>query len=110
MTRDGEAGFTVLETLVAMTILALTLAIASQSIVLAARSLAAARNQTNAMLRIRGQLTGLETSGPLASAQSGEGWSLQEIDVGGKKLAAVRIAGSGASFLTFIPSRNDHRE
>lgn len=64
MTRDGEAGFTVLETLVAMTILALTLAIASQSIVLAARSLAAARNQTNAMLRIRGQLTGLETSGP----------------------------------------------
>lgn len=115
MTTDGEAGFTVLETIVAMTILALMLAIATQSIVLASRSVASARNQAEAAFQLRAQLASFEAIGTstgdsdTASPDMGTDWRLQEIDIGGRKMIAIQTSGqvhqNGPSFLTFIPSR-----
>lgn len=112
MTRDGEAGFTVLETIVAMTILALTLAIATQSVVLASRSLASARSQAEATLQMKAQLARFEAGfddSRITSPEPGKGWRLREIDIGGRKLIAIQISTqkhqSDPAFLTFVPAR-----
>ncbi|WP_054310109.1 type II secretion system protein [Mesorhizobium sp. 1M-11] len=117
MTTDSEAGFTLLETIVAITILASALAIATQSIVLAGRSITSARNQAETALRIREQLAGLEASGTLdlSALKSGldrsgkTNWKVQEVDIQGRKFMAIQIdeneRQAGPSFLTFVPSR-----
>jgi len=103
-----EDGFSILEMIVAMTILALVLGIASQSIVLASRSIATAKAQIEAARAARIMLADYEagTSGSGERVQSG--WRLQTrpIMVSKAKMAAVVIArtnGAGQPFLTFVP-------
>ena len=105
---SSEDGFSILEMIVAMTILALVLGIASQSIVLASRSIAIAKAQIEAARAARVMLADYEagTSGSGERVQSG--WRLQArpITVSKAKMAAVVIArtnGAGQPFLTFVP-------
>ncbi|CCV09527.1 General secretion protein I [Mesorhizobium metallidurans STM 2683] len=118
---SAEDGFSILEMIVAMTILALILGIASQSIVMASRSIAAAKAQVEAARTVRTILAdyqaniGLQTSAtddPMPS-----GWSLKarKIEVSKAKITAILIEKTGASgaargepFLTFVPAQDEN--
>ncbi|MER9934325.1 prepilin-type N-terminal cleavage/methylation domain-containing protein [Mesorhizobium sp. M0088] len=107
--RSAEDGFSILEMIVAMTILALVLGIASQSIVLASRSITAAKRQVEAARTVRVMLTDYEarvqTTAPF-------GWTLKTrtIEMSKAKVTAVLIEKTGGAFpggpfLTFVPVR-----
>jgi general secretion pathway protein I len=107
----SEDGFSILEMIVAMTILALVLGIASQSIVLASRSIAAAKRQVEAARTVRVMLADYEAQvQPMAQPTTQSGWTLKTrtIDVSKAKVTAVLIEKSGGAFpggpfLTFVP-------
>ncbi|AZO32538.1 type II secretion system protein [Mesorhizobium sp. M1B.F.Ca.ET.045.04.1.1] len=112
--ENSEDGFSILEMIVAMTILALVLGIASQTIVLAGRSIVKAREEMEAARKVRAimaQYYAAEsgaTAGLDAIAQSG--WTVKIQPMGGAKakLDAIVIENSGAAagtFLTFMPAR-----
>ncbi|QPC90766.1 type II secretion system protein J [Mesorhizobium sp. INR15] len=116
---SSEDGFSILEMIVAMTILALVLGIASQTIVLASRSIVTAREQVEAARKIRAIMAeyngeaGTEGAAKMDGiAQSG--WTLKAypVDVAKAKMSAVVIEKSGAgtsgSFLTFLPARQQN--
>ena len=107
----SEDGFSILEMIVALTILALVLGIASQSIVLASRSIAAAKRQVEAARTVRVMLADYEAKvQPMAQAATPPGWTLKTrtIDVSKAKVTAVLIEKTGGAFpgglfLTFVP-------
>ena len=106
---SSEAGFSILEMIVAMTILALVLGIASQSIVLASRSIAAAKRQVEAARTVRMMLADYEAR---AQTVAQPGWTLKTrtIDVSKARVIAVLIekpdgAFPGGPFLTFVPAQ-----
>lgn len=115
----GEDGFSILEMIVAMTILALVLGIASQSIVMASRSIAAAKAQVEAVRAVRTTLADYDASTePSAVRLEGltqAGWSLKahEIEFSRAKITAIVIEKTGAAgaarggpFLTFVPEQS----
>ncbi|MER9843848.1 prepilin-type N-terminal cleavage/methylation domain-containing protein [Mesorhizobium australicum] len=116
--NSHDDGFSILEMIVAMTILALVLGIASQTIVLGSRSIMAARGQIEIARKIRAIMaqydaeTESESNGNAKMdglAQSGWAFKVQPIDVAKAKMSAILIEGSGASggsgsFLTFVPA------
>ena len=106
-----EDGFSILEMIVAMTILALVLGIASQSIVLASRSIAIAKAQIEAARAARIMLSEYEAGTSDSGERVQSGWRLQTrpIVVSKAKMAAVVIArtnGAGQPFLTFVPVKD----
>ncbi|RWF74543.1 MAG: prepilin-type N-terminal cleavage/methylation domain-containing protein [Mesorhizobium sp.] len=116
---SGEDGFSILEMIVAMTILALVLGIASQSIVMASRSIAAAKAQVEAVRAIRLMLADYEANtGPQSTTSNDptpSGWSLKarKLEVSKAKITAIVIekigplgAASGEPFLTFVPEQD----
>ncbi|PZV40020.1 PulJ/GspJ family protein [Mesorhizobium kowhaii] len=111
---SSEDGFSILEMIVAMTILALVLGIASQSIVLASRSIAAAKRQVEAARTVRVMLADYEAQvQPMAQTTTQPGWTLKTrtIDVSKAKVTAVLIEKSGGAFpggpfLTFVPAQD----
>lgn len=113
---SGEDGFSILEMIVAMTILALVLGIASQSIVMASRSIAAAKAQVEAIRAVRTMLADYDASTEPSAVRperlTQPGWSLKarKIEVSRAKIAAIVIERTGAAgtarggpFLTFVP-------
>jgi general secretion pathway protein I len=105
-----EDGFSILEMIVAMTILALVLGIASQSIVLASRSITAAKRQAEAARTVRVMLTDYEARVQTAAPS---GWTLKTrtIEMSKAKVTAVLIEKAGGAFqgrpfLTFVPVRD----
>ncbi|MDX8525892.1 prepilin-type N-terminal cleavage/methylation domain-containing protein [Mesorhizobium sp. MSK_1335] len=119
---DSEDGFSILEMIVAMTILALVLGIASQTIVLAGRSIVKAREQVEAARKVRSIMAQYDadgesggTAGLDAVAQSGWTVKVQPMGAGKVKLNAIVIENSGsaagdASFLTFTPARRQNAQ
>ncbi|MBZ9768406.1 MULTISPECIES: prepilin-type N-terminal cleavage/methylation domain-containing protein [unclassified Mesorhizobium] len=115
MTPGSEDGFSILEMIVAMSILALVLGIASQTIVLASRSFVTAREQVEAARKVREIMAQYDsdagiggTAGLDAIGQSGWTVKTQPIGDGKAKLDAIIIEKSGAgagTFLTFMPAR-----
>lgn len=115
--RDGEEGFTILEMVVAMTILALLLGIASQSIVLASRSVAIAQEKVEEARQLRALMAnydaGIQSTDDLGTL-AGSGWVLRAVpvDVAGTGMTAVIVERRdasglrGSSFLTFVPDRS----
>jgi len=108
---SSEDGFSILEMIVAMTILALVLGIASQSIVLASRSIAIAKGQIEAARAARIMLSEYEAGTDRSGERVRSGWQLQArpIMVSKAKMAAVVIArsnGAGQPFLTFVPVKD----
>ncbi|TGP85421.1 MULTISPECIES: prepilin-type N-terminal cleavage/methylation domain-containing protein [unclassified Mesorhizobium] len=112
--NSDDDGFSILEMIVAMTILALVLGIASQTIVLASRSIVIAREQMEAARKVRAIMAqydaGAESGGTAgldAIAQSGWTVKIQPMGDGKAKLDAIVIEKSGAAgtFLTFMPVR-----
>jgi len=110
---NSEDGFSILEMIVAMTILALVLGIASQTIVLASRNIITAREQMEAARKVRAimaqyDLTA-ESGGTTeldAVAQTGWTVKVQPMSDGKVKFDAIIIEKSGAAagtFLTFMP-------
>ena len=110
---SSEDGFSILEMIVAMTILALVLGIAGQSIVLASRSIASAKRQVEAARAVRVMLADYEAQvQTMARTTAQPGWTLKTrtIDVAKAKLTAVLIekpggAFPGGPFLTFVPAQ-----
>jgi general secretion pathway protein I len=112
---NNEDGFSILEMIVAMTILALVLGVASQTIVLASRSIVAAREQTEAARTVRAIMAQYDTDAEIggtagidAIAQSGWTITVQPMGTGKAKLDAIVIEKTGAAagtFLTFMPAR-----
>ena len=107
-----EDGFSILEMIVAMTILALVLGIASQSIVLASRSINAAKRQVEAARTVRVMLADYEAR-PMAQTTAPSGWTLKTrtIEMSKAKVTAVLIERTGGAFqgqpfLTFVPVRD----
>ncbi|MCP9229988.1 type II secretion system GspH family protein [Mesorhizobium sp. LMG 17147] len=114
---SGEDGFSILEMIVAMTILALVLGIASQSIVTASRSIAVAKEQVEAARAIRAMLANYQARGGSADMDMTQpSWSLKThtIEVSKAKLTAIVIEGSGggggAPFLTFVPGQDTNSQ
>lgn len=113
---SGEDGFSILEMIVAMTILALVLGIASQSIVIASRGIAVAKAQVEAARTVRAMLAdyqanaGLQANAPADPTRSGWTLNAREIEISRAKITAIIIektgAGAGAPFLTFVPARD----
>ncbi|MFK0693147.1 type II secretion system protein J [Mesorhizobium sp. IMUNJ 23033] len=112
---SDEDGFSILEMVVAMTILALVLGIASQSIVVASRSIAAARAEVEAARTMRAVLADFEANAGTNAAgeltQSGWRLKARTIEVSKAKLAAIVIAKTsgatpGGPFLTFVPVKD----
>jgi general secretion pathway protein I len=113
---SGEDGFSILETIVAMTILALVLGIASQSIVMASRGIAVAKAQVEAARTVRAMLADYQANAePQANASADptrSGWTLnaRQIETSRAKITAIIIektgAGGGEPFLTFVPARD----
>lgn len=108
---SSQDGFSILEMIVAMTILALVLGTASQSILLASRSIAAAKRQMEAARTVRIMLADYETG---AQTPVQPGWSLQTrtIEVAKGKLTAIIVektegAFHSAPFLTFMPAQDN---
>ncbi|WP_095198074.1 PulJ/GspJ family protein [Mesorhizobium carmichaelinearum] len=106
---SSEDGFSILEMIVAMTILALVLGIASQSIVLASRSIAAAKRQVEAARTVRMMLADYQAR---AQTTAQPGWTLKTrtIDVSKARVTAVLIEKPGGAFpsgpfLTFVPAQ-----
>ena len=114
---SSEDGFSILEMIVAMTILALVLGIASQSIVLASRSIAAAKRQVEAARTVRMILADYEAHvQPMAQTTTQTGWTLKTrtMDVSKAKVTAVLIEKTGGAFpgrpfLTFVPVQDPAR-
>ncbi|TPM32785.1 prepilin-type N-terminal cleavage/methylation domain-containing protein [Mesorhizobium sp. B2-3-4] len=118
---NSEDGFSILEMIVAMTILALVLGIASQTIVLASRSIVKAREQVEAARKVRAIMAQYDadtesgtTAGLDAVARSG--WTVKVQPMGGPKakITAIVIENGGAgagsqSFVTFMPVRQQTR-
>jgi len=112
-TATAQDGFSILEMIVAMTILALILGIASQTIVLASRSISAARQQVEDARRLREMMADYQAGMPgvdPAAEDASSPWVLKTapIDVSRSKMTAViieRRAGPSKhdSFLTFVP-------
>ncbi|MER8761478.1 MULTISPECIES: type II secretion system protein [unclassified Mesorhizobium] len=112
---SDEDGFSILEMIVAMTILALVLGIASQSIVMASRSISVAKAQVEAARAVHAMLADYQTnagSNSIPSDPAQPGWSLKTrtIEISNAKLTAIIIertgaagAGRGEPFLTFVP-------
>lgn len=103
-----QDGFSVLEMIVAMTILALVLGTASQSILLASRSIAAAKRKLEAARIVRIMLADYET-GARTTVQPG--WRLQTrtIEVAKAKFTAIIVEKTDGAFrsepfLTFMPA------
>ncbi|MER9614264.1 prepilin-type N-terminal cleavage/methylation domain-containing protein [Mesorhizobium sp. M0207] len=117
-----EDGFSILEMIVAMTILALVLGIASQSIVMASRSIAVAKTQVEAARAVRAMLADYQANAGLNSIPSDAaqpGWSLKTrtIEISNAKLTAIIIertgaagAGRGEPFLTFVPVQDTNSQ
>ncbi|TIQ16775.1 MAG: prepilin-type N-terminal cleavage/methylation domain-containing protein [Mesorhizobium sp.] len=116
---SGEDGFSILEMIVAVTILALVLGIASQSIVMASRSIAAAKAQVEAVRAVRTMLAdydaNTESSAVGSEHLTQSGWSLKtrKIEVSRAKITAIVIertgvagAARGGTFLTFVPEQD----
>jgi general secretion pathway protein I len=106
---SSEDGFSILEMIVAMTILALVLGLASQSIVLASRSIAAAKRQVEAARTVRMMLADFEAR---TQTVAQPGWALKTrtIDLAKAKVTAVLIENTGGAFpggpfLTFVPAQ-----
>ncbi|MGX5805659.1 PulJ/GspJ family protein [Bradyrhizobium sp. Arg314] len=110
----GQEGFSILEMIVAMTILALVLGIASQAIVLAGRSISAAREQVEDARRLREMMADYEAGGQHSGGAdniTSSGWTLKtsKIDVSRTKMTALIVEQGGAAgkrkgaFLTFLP-------
>ena len=107
---SSEDGFSILEMIVAMTILALVLGIASQSIVLASRSIASAKRQVEAARTVRLMLADYEAQ---VQPVTQPGWVLKtrRIEMSKAKVTAVVIEKTGGAFpggpfLTFVPVRD----
>ncbi|WP_246811335.1 general secretion pathway protein GspI [Mesorhizobium sp. AA22] len=107
--------------IVAMTILALVLGIASQSIVMASRSIAAAKAQVEAVRAVRTMLANYEANTESSAIGSEDptqsGWSLKarKIEVSRAKITAILIQRTGAAgaargvpFLTFVPEQDSN--
>ncbi|MER8734491.1 type II secretion system GspH family protein [Mesorhizobium sp. M1227] len=119
---SDEDGFSILEMIVAMTILALVLGIASQSIVMASRSIAVAKAQVEAARAVREMLADHQAglgSNSTASDPAQPGWSLKTrtIEISNAKLTAIIIertgaagAGRGEPFLTFVPVQDTNSQ
>lgn len=119
--HEGEEGFTILEMVVAMTILALVLGIASQSIVLASRSVAVAREKVEEARQLRALMAnydaGIQSTDDLG-ALAGSGWVLRAvpIDVARTGMTAVILerrdasGRRGSSFLTFVPNKSADKQ
>jgi general secretion pathway protein I len=81
----GQAGFTLLEVIVAFVILAMVLGASFSSFSSGFRSISVAGNYTDALLRAKSHLAGLDVAGPLVpgnqSGQSGDGyaWRLEVV-------------------------------
>ncbi|WP_217568744.1 type II secretion system protein J [Mesorhizobium sp. GbtcB19] len=113
--ENSEDGFSILEMIVAMTILALILGIASQTIVLAGRSIVAAREQMESARKVRAIMAQYDTDAESSAtaaldaiAQSGWTIRVQPMGTGKAKLNAVVIEKAGAvagTFLTFMPAK-----
>lgn len=114
-----EDGFSILEMIVAMTILALVLSIASQSIVMASRSIAVAKAQVEDARAVRALLAdyqanaGLQATDPDGPARSGWTLNTRRIEVSKNGMTAIIIqktgasgAGRGEPFLTFVPAQD----
>ncbi len=108
----GEDGFSILEMIVAMTILALVLGIASRSIAVAKAQIEDART-VRAMLAAYQANTGLPAADPDSPARPGWTLSARKIEVSKAKMIAIIIAktgasgaGRGAPFLTFVPTQD----
>jgi len=118
--ETSQDGFSILEMIVAMTILALVLGIASQTIVLASRSIVTAREQVEAARKVRTIMAQYDVdaasgdSGRLdALAQSGWTIKVQPMNAGKAKLDAIVIENSqagSAPFLTFMPARQQSQQ
>ena len=107
---SSEDGFSILEMIVAMTILARVLGIASQSIVLASRSITAAKRQVEAARTVRVMLADYEAQ---VQPTAPSGWTLKTrtIGVSKAKVTAVIIQKTGGAFpggpfLTFVPAQD----
>lgn len=110
----SEDGFTILEAIVAMTILALVLGIASQSVILARSSVDAARTRVELTKNVQELITRLEMAqapATEASAKEAERYGLSvtvsSVGIADGTVNAIMISdtggNSGASFLTFLP-------
>lgn len=118
---NSEDGFSILEMIVALTILALVLGIASQTVVLASRSIVKAREQVEAARKVRAIMAQYDadaesggTAGLDAVAKSGWMVKVQPMGDAKAKITAIVIENSGASggnqsFLTFMPVRQQTR-
>ncbi|TPM16323.1 prepilin-type N-terminal cleavage/methylation domain-containing protein [Mesorhizobium sp. B2-3-5] len=116
---SGDDGFSILEMIVAMTILALVLGIASQTIVLASRSIVTAREQVEAARKLRAIMAQYDAGNDGAAKLDGiaqSGWTLKTypVDVAKAKMSAIVIekggAGGSGSFLTFLPVTQQNRQ
>ncbi|WP_432288784.1 type II secretion system protein (plasmid) [Aminobacter sp. BA135] len=117
-----EAGFSVLEMIVAFTILALVLGMVSQSIALARRNIVTAEAQLRSIRELREALL-LRQFGSAADASNTDQTGLagyrtegREIDIEGGRIIALRIEPSTSiwpsagnnRFLTFVPAPARH--
>lgn len=108
---SDEDGFSILEMIVAMTILSLILGIAAQTIVLASRSISAARERVEDARRLREILADYDAGGYRggdAHSTDASGWVFKtsSIEVSRTKMTAVVVEQAGkrsGSFLTFVP-------
>ena len=106
-----EDGFSILEMIVAMTILSLILGIAAQTMVLASRSISAARERVEDARRLREIMADYDAGGYQggdAHSTDASGWVFKtsSIEISRTKMTAVVVeqAGKrGGSFLTFVP-------
>lgn len=107
---ENQDGFTVLEMIVALTILALVLGLASQTIVMASRSVSAGNTRYQDASEIHALLAQLDSSGHQRE-ETFSGWLVkkQPLEIGGQKLIALTIekktGGPASRILTFYPER-----
>lgn len=105
-----QDGFTLLEMIVALTILALVLGLASQTVVMASRSISVGNSRYKDAVGIRTALAHLESSDE-KDDETSSGWLIKKrsLDIGGQKLLALIIerkdGGPTDSVLTFYPER-----
>ena len=109
-TPGNQDGFTILEMIVALTILALVLGLASQTIVMASRSISVGNSLHEAAIDIQAALAQLESSvGQSEVAASGWIAEKRPLTIGGQKIVALVIEKKDGrptdSILTFYPER-----
>ncbi|BBD40255.1 general secretion pathway protein GspI [Aminobacter sp. Y103A] len=117
-TTSEEAGFSVLEMIVAFTILALVLGMVSQSIALARRNIVTAEAQLRSIKELREAIllhqlgSAAENTNPAQTGLAGFHTEEREIDIGGSHIIALRIEPNASvgptagnkRFLTFVPA------